>query len=164
MKIFLNDVESWYDTFNYDENDNRPLPIGKNKKVIGLFKDELGEKIMKEFCSLRAKTYSYLMDDNSEIKKSKGTKKCVIKRELMFENYKDCLFNDKIILKSQQRFKSDHHNVYTEEINKIALSSNDDKRLQTSDRIKTYPYGTNAFKVCESEMLMVKDLFFEKLQ
>ena len=82
----------------------------------------------------------------------------------MFENYKDCLFNDKIILKSQQRFKSDHHNVYTEEINKIALSSNDDKRLQTSDRIKTYPYGTNAFKVCESEMLMVKDLFFEKLQ
>ena len=68
------------------------------------------------------------------------------------------MFNDKIILKSQQRFKSNHHNVYTEEINKIALSSNDDKRLQTSDRIKTYPYGTNVFKVCESEMLMVKDL------
>ena len=66
--------------------------------------------------------------------------------------------NDKIILKSQQRFKSGHHKVYTEEINKIALTSNDDKRLQTSNRIKTYPYGTNAFKVCESEMLMVKDL------
>ena len=66
------------------------------------------------------------------------------------------MFNDKIILKSQQRFKSNHHNVYTEEINKIALSSNDDKRLQTSDRIKTYPYGTNAFKVCESEILEVK--------
>ena len=71
----------------------------------------------------------------------------------MFENYKDCLFNDKIILKSQQRFKSDHHEVYTEEVNKIALSSNDDKRLQTFDRVTTYPYGTNAFKVCESEML-----------
>ena len=82
----------------------------------------------------------------------------------MFENYKDCLFNGEVILKSQQRFKSDHHKVYTEEVNKIALSSNDDKRLQTSDRIKTYPYGTNAFKVCESEMLMVKDLFFEKLK
>ena len=66
----------------------------------------------------------------------------------MFENYEDCLFNDKIILKSQQRFKSDYHNIYTEEINKIALSSNDDKRLQTSDRIKIYPYGPNAFKVC----------------
>ena len=82
----------------------------------------------------------------------------------MFENYKHCLFNDKIILKSQQRSKNYNHNVYTEEINKIALSSNDDKRLQTSDRIKIYPYGTNAFKLCESEMLMVKDLFFEKLQ
>ena len=113
---------------------------------------------MKEFCVLRAKTYSYLMDNNSEVKKSKGTKKCVIKRELMFENYKDCLSNDKIILKSQQRFKSGHHNVYTEEINKIALRSNDDKSLQTSDRIKTYPYGTDAFKVCESEMLKCKRL------
>ena len=71
----------------------------------------------------------------------------------MFENYKDSLFNDKIILKSQQRFKSDYHNVYTEQINKIALSSNDDKRLQTFDKIVTYPYGTNTFKVCESEML-----------
>ena len=103
---------------------------------------------MKEFCALRAKTYSYLMDDNSEVKKSKGTKKCIIKRKLMFENYKNCLLNDKILLKSQQSFKSDYHEVYTVEINKIALSSNDDKRLQTSDRIKTYPFGTNAFKVC----------------
>ena len=76
----------------------------------------------------------------------------------MFKNYKDFLFNDKIILKSQQRFKSNHHNVYTEEVNKIALSSNDDKRLQTSYRIKTYLYGTNTSKVCESEMLMIKDL------
>ena len=72
----------------------------------------------------------------------------------MFENYKDSLFNNKIILKSQQRFKSDHHRVYTEEVNKIALSSNDDKRLQTFDRITTYPYGMNAFKVCENEMLV----------
>ena len=63
------------------------------------------------------------------------------------------MFNNKIILKSQQRFKSDYHNVYTEQINKIALSSNDDKRLQTFDRVTTYPYGTNAFKVCESEMM-----------
>ena len=71
----------------------------------------------------------------------------------MFENYKDSFFNNGIILKSQQRFKSDHHKVYTEEINKITLSSNDDKRLQTFDKITTRPYGTNAFKVCESEML-----------
>ena len=71
----------------------------------------------------------------------------------MFENYTDCLLNNKIIIKSQQGFKCDHHKVYTEEVNKIALSSNDDKRLQTRDKIKTYPYGRNAFKVCESEML-----------
>ena len=91
------------------------------------------------------------MDYDNGHKKAKGTKKCVIKRGLMFKNYKDCNFNNKTILKSQQRFKSDYHNVYTEQINKIALSSNDDKRLQTFDKITTYPYGTNAFKVCESE-------------
>ena len=116
---------------------------------------------MKEFCGLRAKTYAYLMDDNSEKKKAKGTKKCVIKRRLMSENYKDCLFNNKTILKSQQVFKSDHHDVYTVEINKIALSSNDDKRLQTFDETTTYPYGTNAFQECESEMMIMKDLFLE---
>ena len=95
-------------------------------------------------------------------KKAKGTKKCVIKRKLMSENYKDCLFNDKIILKSQQRFKSYLHKVYTEEVNKIALSDNDDKRLQTFDRVTTYPYGTDAIKVCESEMKMVRDFFVKK--
>ena len=108
---------------------------------------------MTEFVALRAKTWAYLMEDGSEHKKSKGTKMCVIKRRLMFENYIDSLFNDKTILKSQQRFKSDCHNLYAEEINKIALSSNDDKRLQTFDKITTCPYGTSAFKVCESEML-----------
>ena len=66
----------------------------------------------------------------------------------------DCLFNDKTIIKSQQRFRSDHHRVCTEEVNKIALSSNNDKRLQTSDKVTTYPYGTNVFKVCESEILV----------
>ena len=71
----------------------------------------------------------------------------------MFENYKDSLFNNETIMRSQQRFKSDHHNVYTEEVNKTALDSSDNKRLQTFDRVTTYPYGKNAFKVCESEML-----------
>ena len=70
----------------------------------------------------------------------------------MFENDKDSLFNNKTILKSQLRFKSDHDDVYTEEVNKIALNSNDNERLQTLDRVTAYPYGTNVFKVCESEM------------
>ena len=72
----------------------------------------------------------------------------------MFENYKDSLFNNKIIMRSQLRFKSDHHNAYTEEVNKIALNSSDNKRLQTFDRITTYPYSANAFKVCENEMMI----------
>ena len=74
----------------------------------------------------------------------------------MFENYRDSLFNNKIIICSQMRFRSDHYDMYTEEINKIALNYTDDKRLQTFDGITTYPYGSNAFKVCESEMLTKK--------
>ena len=74
----------------------------------------------------------------------------------MFENDPDSLFNNNTILRSQLRFKSDLHNVYTEEVNKIVLNSNDDKRLQTFDRVTTYPYETNAFKVCESEMMEVE--------
>ena len=129
------------------------LPLGKNKKVIGLFKDELGGKIMIGFFGFRAKTYAFLMNDENEHKKPKRTKKCIIERELMFKDYKDYLFNGKIKLKSQQRFKSDYHNVYTVQVNKIALSSNDDKRLQIFDKIIRYPQGTNASKVCGSELL-----------
>ena len=152
-----NDVDRWFDTSNYDKNDNRPLPIGINKKVIGMFKDELRGKIMTEFCALRAKTYSFKIDcydydyDKNKIinKKAKGTEKCVIKRCLKFDDYKNSVLDKKTILRSQQRFKSDLHTIYTEDVNKIAISSHDDKRLQTFDKIKTYPYGTNAFKVCQ---------------
>ena len=86
------------------------------------------------------------MDDDSEAKKAKGIKKCVIKRMLKFNDYKDCLVNNEVILQSQQRFKSEALNVYSEKINKIALSSNDDKRLQTCDRITTYHYGYKSWK------------------
>ena len=70
----------------------------------------------------------------------------------MFKNYADAQFNDEVIIKSQQRFRSDHHKVYTEEVNKIALSSNDDKRIQTFDRVTTFPYGINVLKICENEV------------
>ena len=79
-KDIANDVEKRFDTSNYEVN--RPLPTGKNKKVIGLMKDELGGKIMTEFVALRPKTYSYLTDDYEEDKKTKGTKKCVMKQRL----------------------------------------------------------------------------------
>ena len=150
-KDIADDVEKRFVASNYEIN--RPLPIGKNKKVIGLMKDELGEKIMTEFVVLRPKTYSYLMDDGGGDKKVKGTKKFVIKRRLKFNDYTDCLLNNEIALKLQQRFKSERHDLCTEEINKIALSSNDDKRLQTFDRITSYPYETSAGKACKTELL-----------
>ena len=138
-KDISKDVEKRCDTSNYEVN--RPLPIGKNKKVIRLMKDELGEKTITEFVTLRLKTYSYLTDDCKEDKKAKGTKKCVIKRMIKFIDYKNCLLKDEVILKSQQRFISKKHDVYTESINKIALSNNDDKRIVSSDKITSYPYG-----------------------
>ena len=134
-----NDVENRLDTSNYEVN--RPLPMGKNKKVIGLMKDELGRKIITEFVTLRPKTYSYLTDDGKEDKKAKGTKKCIIKKMIKFNDYQKCLVNDEVIFKSQQRFISKKHDVYTENINKIALSNNDDKRIVSSEKITSYLYG-----------------------
>ena len=136
-KYISDDVDKRFDTSNYECC--RPLAIGINKKEIGLMKDELGGKIMKGFVGLRAKTYSCLMDDGTEIKKQRN-KKCVIETDLWHQDFKDCVLNDIIILKSQQRFKSEAHHVCTE-VNKIALSSNDDKKLLTYDGVTTYPYG-----------------------
>ena len=111
-KDIANGVDRWFDTCNYDENKtvNRPLSLGKNKKVIGLFIDDKGRKIMEDFCAIRGGTYAYLINgyngddyDQEKIinKKAKRTKNCAIKRNLMFENYTDSPLNDKIILRSQ---------------------------------------------------------------
>ena len=104
-------------------------------------KDELGGKIITEFVTLRPKTYSFLTDDGKEDKKAKGTKKCAMKKMIKFNDYKKCLLNDQVMLKPQQRFISKKHDVDTENINKIALSSNDDKRIVSSNKITSYPYG-----------------------
>ena len=128
-----------FDISNYIYD--RSLPIGVNKKVLGLMKDELGEGIITEFVALRPKAYSYKTNDNIELKKAKGTKKCIINKMLNFNDYKNCLFDNGKVLRSQQRFKSENHIVYTENINKIALSCNDGKRLVATDGIESYPYG-----------------------
>ena len=138
-KDIASDVENRFDTSNYEAN--RPLSTGKNKKVIGLMKDELGGKIITEFVTLRPKTYSFLTDDGKEDKKAKGTKKWVIKKMIKFNDYKKCLLNGEIILKSQQRFISNKHDVYTKDVNKIALSNDDDKRIVLPVKINSYPYG-----------------------
>ena len=126
-KDISNDVENRFDTSNYEVN--RPLPTGKNEKVIGLMKDELGGKIITEFVTLRPKTCSFLTDHGKEDKNAKGTKKCIIKKKIKFNDYKKCLFSDELILRSQQRFISKKRDVYTENVNKIALGNNVDKRI-----------------------------------
>ena len=139
-KDIANDVENRFDTSNYEVN--RLLPRGKNKKIIGLMKDELGGNIITEFVTLRPKTYSFLTDNGKEDKKAKGTKKCVIKKMITFNDYKKCLLKDEVMLNPQQRFISKKYDVYTENITKIALSNNDDKRIVSSNKITSYPYGS----------------------
>ena len=118
-----NDVEKRFDTSNYKIK--RPLPIGKNKKVIGLMRDELRVKIATEFEAVRPKTFSYLVDDGNSDKKAKKTKKCVIKLRLTFTDYKDCLINMKSYWNHNKDLKV-RHILYTQEINSLVLSSNDD--------------------------------------
>ena len=125
-KDIADDVEDRFDTSGY--NDNRPLPVGKNKKIIGLMKDELGGGIMKEFVTLRPKMYAYKVG-SSESKKCKGIKKCMVKKTISFEDYKNCLFGGEASYRSQLMFRSLKHEVRTLEVNKLASSRDDDKRI-----------------------------------
>ena len=117
---------------------DRSLPISLNKKVIGLMKDELGGAIMTEFVALRPKLYSYKKLDGSEDKKYKGI---VVKKTLMFEDYKTCLFNDSTEYRSQLMFRLTKHEVHTIDINKVTLKRDDDKRISKRDGISTSACG-----------------------
>ena len=132
-------VESRFDTSGYPNNGSRPLPIGKNKKIIGLMKDELGGEMMKEFVSLRPKMYSYRVG-NSEPKKCKGIKKCIVKCTISFDNYKRRLFSGESSHRSQLLFRSHKHEVRTLEVNKLALSREDDKRISING-VASYAIG-----------------------
>ena len=136
-KDIASDVETRLDTSGYVGN--RPLPVGKNKKVIGLMKDELGGEIMKEFISLRHKMFSCRVG-SSEPKKCKGIKKCVVKKTITFEDYKKCLFEGENVHRSQLLFRSNKHKVKTLKVNKLALNNQDDKRI-TIDGIASYTIG-----------------------
>ena len=125
-KDIAEDVETRFDTSGYEPG--RLLPIGKNKKVISLMKDESGGKIMKEFISLRPKLYSYRVGSD-EPKKCKGIKKCVVKKTISFEDYKRCLCEGVSIHRNRLMFRSRKHKVKTLEVNKLALSRENDKRI-----------------------------------
>ena len=130
------DIQTRFDTSSYC---NRPLPIGMNKKVIGLMKDELGGSIMTEFIALRPKLYSFRKLDGMCDKKCKGIKKCVVKKTLSFDDYKNCLLNptNESVYRSQLVFRSTKHEVHTVKVNKVALNRDDDKQIDKKDRIST---------------------------
>ena len=137
-KDIAEDVKDRFDTSGYNpdgycvpgtaERSHRPLPVGLNKKVIGLMKDELGEEIMTEFVTLRPKMYAY-KTGSAESKKCKGIKKYVVKKTIGFEDYKACLFSGETSYRSPLMFRSSKHEVKTLEVNKLALSRDDDKRI-----------------------------------
>ena len=125
--------------------DGRPLPIGVNKKVVGVMKDELGGNIMIEIVALRPKLYSYtslnIKQKVSEDKLCKGVKRCVVKKNLGFDDYKNCLIDGKNVYREQMMFRSIKHNIYTINCNKIALNRDDDKRIIQDDGITTLARG-----------------------
>ena len=135
------DVKHRFDTSDYSPNHPSGIPPGLNKKVIGMFKDEAGGKVIDEFVGLRAKLYSYKMFEGEESKKCKGVKQSVVKKSIAQEDYKKCLFTGKEQLRKMNVIRSHMHEVYTEEVNKIALCPSDDKRHILEDGVHTLALG-----------------------
>ena len=139
-----NDVNARFDTSGYSKKDARPLPIGLNKKAIGLMKDDLGGKIMTQFVALGPKLYAYRKLNGKEDKRCKGIKKCVVKKKIDFDDYKKCLFDPvhgKSIYRRQLMFRNRKHEVHTVEVNKVALNRDDDKRVVQKDGVSTLARG-----------------------
>ena len=140
-KDISGDVKDRFDTSDYPENHPSKIPTGINKKVLGMFKDEAGGKNIKEFVGMRAKLYSFKMEDGEESKRCKGVKKQVVKNTITHEDYKTCLTTGKEQYRKQNIIRSYEHEVYTEEVNKIALSAMDDKRYILKDGMHTLAWG-----------------------
>ena len=140
-KDISEDVKDRFDTSGYPSDHPSGISSGFNKKVLGMFKDEVNGDIIDEFVGLRAKLYSYKMFDGKESKKCKGVKKSVVKKSITHEDYKTCLLTGNEQLRKQNIIRSYKHEVYTEEVNKIALSASDDKRYILEDGISTLALG-----------------------
>ena len=154
-KDISNNVNEWFDTSNFPPDLNRPLQKGLNKKVIAMTRDVMSGEIIKKFIALRPKAYSYITDNEKVFKKAKSTNRATIKNNITHYDYYTFLFNKNIKYCEQQRIRSYNHNVYTETINKIALSytdDTDDKRMQVFDKIHSYRYGTNPYLLCKHEL------------
>ena len=140
-KDISGDVKDRFDTSEYPEGHPSGIPTGINKKVLGMYKDEAKGKNIKEFVGLRAKLYSFKMEEGKENKKCKGIKKAVVERTIRHEDYKTCLTTGKEQLRRQNIIRSYEHVLYTEEVNKIALSAADDKRYLLKDSFDTLAWG-----------------------
>ena len=145
-KDISGDVKDRFDTSDYPEGHPSGIPTGINKKVLGMFKDEAAGKSIKEFVGLRAKLYSFKMEEGKENKRCKGIKKAVVERTIRHEDYKTCLTTGKEQLRKQNIIRSYDHEVYTEEVNKIALSAADDKRYLLKDSFDTLAWGNRRIK------------------
>ena len=135
------DVKDRFDTSNYPSNHPSGIPTGCNKNVLGMFKDEAGGKIIDEFVGLRAKLYSYKMLEGEESKKCKGVKKLVVKNSITHDDHKNCLFTGTEQLRKMNVIRSHKHDIYTEEVNKVALSPSDDKRHILEGQTTTLALG-----------------------
>ena len=140
-KDISGDVTEWFDTSNYEKNHSSGIPTGMNKKVIGMMKDEAGGRQITEFVGLRSKLYAYKMDCGKEEKKCKGVKKGVVKKDITFEDYKNCLFTKEEQQRTMNAIRSRKHNIHTESITKTALSADDDKRIILENGIDTMAIG-----------------------
>ena len=149
-KDISGDVKDRFDTSNYSEGHPSGIPTGINNKVLGMFKDEAAGKVIKEFVGLRAKLYSYKMDEGKENKRCKGIKKAVVEKSIRHEDYKTCLQTGKEQLRKQNIIRSYEHTLYTEEVNKIALSAADDKRYLLKDSYDTLAWGHHKIKDLEN--------------
>ena len=136
-KDISKDVESKFDTSDYPASHPSGIPTGLNKKVIGMFKDEVAGKQISHFIGLRPKLYSFKIEEGKNIKKCKGIKKSVVSKGITFEHYFDCLFTGDKQMRSVKIIQSKNHNIYSKEVNKIALSCEDDKRLVQINKVDT---------------------------
>ena len=130
------DVETKFDTSDYPQDHKSGILTGVNKKVIGMFKDEVAGRQITHFVGLRPKLYSFKVEDLSTSKKCKGIKKNVKKR-IEFQDYVDCLFSGEKQMRSMNIIRSENHEMFSKKVNKVALSNEDDKREVLEDRINT---------------------------
>ena len=140
-KDISGDVENRFDTSDYPDNHKSGIPTGVNKKVLGVFKDEVAGERIREFVGLRAKLYSFKMFEGKESKRCKGIKKKVVQKSITHDDYKKCLLTGKEQLRTMNIIRSHYHEVYTEEVNKVALCADDNKRYIVEDGIHTLAWG-----------------------